>query len=1251
MAHRKEHLEKGASVWVRDPDEAWVRGVITEKSGKNAVRVKTSRGNVEAPLDDVEYNSTTARQEEKTRDLTQLPDLHHAALLNTLNVRFDADSIYTFCGTILIAVNPFKRIKGLYEPRAMQKYLNAELGQDMEPHAYTVAGRAYQAMALHSGRNQSILVSGESGAGKTYNTKVLLSYLTVVSSGDPQRGLEEYRSSLSRKPRERTIGANVSQRILEANPLMESFGNAKTLRNDNSSRFGKLIELAFSANSYQLQGALIDVYLLEKARVTHQQEGERNYHIFYELDAGLSKDEKRELHFPKLKDCNYIKSSTFDRADIDDQTQWNITRKGFDVLGFTEEERWQVIRIVIAVLHLGNLKFETADFAGAEGSTLKENSFEAAESAALLLGIEAEELIVALTTRAISVGGMGAGFLAALNGASSKSEELVKRHTVSQAEEARDAFAMALYERTFHWLVWRINESIGVSSKAAKAAKKKAREAMQKTQKRGGRSGDEDSFISDNSIGILDIFGFEVFEKNGFEQLLINYTNEKLQSQFNDHIFKLERALFESEGLNWKVIDWPDNALVLEMIEARPIGLLALLDEACLMPQGSDKTLAPKLTSNLSKGKFNPVFMVDRNSEVRSEFMVAHFAGDVTYTLGDFCVKNKNEVRQEVVDLTRASADPWLAMLLPPDATAAGGGSDAQEYFTQMAGKPRTARSSLQRNRRGSPVSTRLQQKTVSANFRSQLTIALNHVNSSEPHYIRCIKPNDANVDSLFDRPRVEEQLSYSGVLEAIKVTRAGYPTKLLLKDFAQRFHVLSVGKAASSSSSSSRRRSKTRWSKRRLSKRRGGGNGGGSRDWREQCMKILEKADLKNPEDYQIGNTKVFLKAYAYTMLEVMKGERILKHVLVLQRNIRVFLRTYRAMKKTRAVKKIQRNVRGFLVRREYSAFRDERKAAVQIQRIARGMIARGRIIPLIEEKLVADERQREEAAKRIKKAYKRKVMKDRLREIREESLRQRSAIMLQSLARVLKSQKVANDLYAKKITGDAARTLQGVARMIAAKKTREMLEQEQEEEEYEEPNLFAIYAGPLLVLFLFTQPIVMLGVGAMLVAMMAGAGMALEADQRQKLYDEYSAGYSLRAHNRTYDSDLSDLSDEEEDEVDDDVEFFRRHRKKTKEISRKASKVGIKPLPRSRIKGAGSKPGKLPPRPTGKKGSSAKTSLSSSSRSSRKLPPPRKAISSRKLKKNAFNDFENFYGASNAGKKKGAGRVSSRKYRAGLP
>ncbi|GBG32956.1 Myosin-6 [Hondaea fermentalgiana] len=1230
----KDLYDEGAAVWVRDPDEAWARGVITEKLRDGSVVVKTDkRTTVTAPLDDVEFCSTSPRQEVKVDDLTQLPDLHQAALLSTLHVRFEADKIYTFSGEILIAVNPFKRIRGLYEPSSMAKYVNAGVGEVelLDPHAYRIAGAAYKAMTTYSGRNQSILVSGESGAGKTYNTKVLLSYLTVVSAGDTSRGINEFRASLKRGSRRtNVVGSSVSQRVLEANPLMEAFGNAKTLRNDNSSRFGKLIELDFDRQSARLMGAAIDVYLLEKARVVHQQEGERNYHIFYEMNAGLSREERNELSFPDLRSCRYIESSTMDRADIDDKSQWKLTNAAFDIIGFTDTERLQVLRVMSAVLHLGNISFEPHNVNGAEGSKVSRGSKDSAELCASLLGVDKDQLVAALTTRGISVG--GGGFLAALSG---PTESLVKQHTVTQAEEAREALAMALYERTFGWIVWRINESIGVSNKMAQKSRaaRKSRaaipisRAMMARALTTGKSA-EPEYYDDHSIGVLDIFGFEVFESNGFEQLMINYTNERLQGQFNEHIFKLEAALFEAEGLDWSVIDWPDNQLTLDMIETRPIGLLSLLDETCLMGSGTDKSFVSKIYQNLTKGKFSTVIRADRNQQVRLQFEIAHFAGPVAYNSESFITKNKNELRVEAVDLLRSSDDKWLSILMPPDASAAGGGSDAQEYFSHLANQPRNQRSSLQRHRRVSPTTTRLQQKTVSSHFRTQLSVALNHINASQPHYIRCIKPNDLNVETVFDRVRVEEQLAYSGVLEVVRVARAGYPTRFALRDFADRFHVLSVSRS----------------SKRRHSKRRSKGH---KSDFRSTCEHIVKSAKLEIITDYQIGHTKVFLKPYAYTTLELLKAERVLKYVLILQRSVRVWLRTYRATKKLRAAKKIQRNVRGFLVRRKVGGFRRERRAAIAIQRIARGVLARAHVVPLIEQRIADDKKRRESAARRIKKAYRRKVLKDRLREIHEESVRQRSAVMLQSLARVIKAQKLANSMYAERVADDAARTLQGVARILAAKKTKEMLEQERIEEEEEEPNLFILYAGPLLVLFLFTQPLLMIGLAGVAVAMLAGAGMALEAEQRQTLFQQEGASYSRRArrHRRRYgdpdgfydDDEGDDLSDEDDDfdddaasDVSDDVGFFKRNKGNSRKLTRQLSRLtpGKEKTSRSQKSSRSRKPSRSPSSASRRPSRAAEPSPSA--RASRKLAPARKGISSRKLEMTAYDDFDVYFSGS---------------------
>jgi len=863
----KDHFEKGSPVWVPHESLAYARGVVASRSG-NKITVRTENGEtITASVRDIEYCSSNAQAEAKVEDMTQLPDLHNAALLSTLNERFNKDKIYTYTGPILIAVNPFKRLESLYSSKTMNKYLQADVQNrvELKPHAYAIAHSAYSAMLDFQGRNQSILVSGESGAGKTESTKIIMSYLTTVSQSSADK----------RASKRGNIG--ISECILDANPLIESFGNAKTIRNDNSSRFGKLIQLQFDEIKGHLIGANIDTYLLEKARIIHQVKGERNYHIFYELAAGLSSSQQNEWKLPDLKDSNYTSNSgTFKRADTGDAEQFKITKNAMQVMGFKESEMDDIFRLTIAILHLGDIEFEDVHRDGTDASAVSKRSSKSLSHCAGLLQVDKNLLVDALCTRALNVG---------IGGKSSRlmsSESFCKQHTKQQAEEARNALAMALYERMFCWIVWRINLTIGGGSEGFT----KSRSGKNLF---GGHGKDKGQlFHKDYSIACLDIFGFEVFEKNCFEQLCINYANETLQQQFNEFVFELEQKEYEAEGVDWKTISYPDNKKCLEMIETKPIGLLSLIDEQCLYPNGSDASLATKLYDNLSR-KFADNFIAERKEKVNQQFVINHFAGAVVYNVDGFCYKNKNELRQESVNLMRSSKNEFYGILMPEDAAGAAGMMDPADYFNSI--QPKKYRSSLERHKKPAGGSSRIQQKTVGSHFKQQLHMAMSHIRASQPHYVRCLKPNDKNRSGIFDRNRILEQLCYSGVLEVVRVARAGYPTRFRLNEFAQRFAVLGSSNAKGAVSKIHKLVQK-------------GDNG----SLLKACEKIVAAGKLKRIEDYQIGHTKVFLRPSAFTRLEVEKAERLRYYVVLIQNVVREFLKTYKVKKKAREAQRAER-------------------------------------------------------------------------------------------------------------------------------------------------------------------------------------------------------------------------------------------------------------------------------------------------------------------------------------------------------
>ena len=516
-------------------------------------------------------------------DLARMSHLNEPAILRALEERYEKDAIYTSAGNVLIAVNPFKPMDAMYGEEQRAMYGEEQRGGSGDrtttptppPHVFAVAARAYAEMTS-KGKDQALVVGGESGAGKTETTKIAMRYLAGVagtgraaSSGDGSRA-----------------GVGVEERILRTNPILESFGNAKTERNDNSSRFGKLIDIDFGVDGAML-GARIRTYLLEKSRVVAPADGERSYHVFYRLCAGANDEERAELSVPRdpLEFEYLAKSGVVDVDGVDDKRECDVLRDALHTVGIDAVAQREIFRVVAAVLWLGNVEFVNRELDGEDDAcgVAPGEGTKAASTAARLLGVRADALCDALCTRVMKLPG---------------GERVTAKLRAERAEEGRDALAKAMYSALFDWLVARINASF---------------------------TADTNGVTKRASISILDIYGFEFFEHNSFEQLCINYANERLQAQFNRHLFKLEKEEYEREGIDVGGVTFEDNQLCLDLIEQKPVGVLSLLDEQCAFPKATDKTFAGKLASEVK----NPRFSADKRNATR--FTVSHYAGDVAY--------------------------------------------------------------------------------------------------------------------------------------------------------------------------------------------------------------------------------------------------------------------------------------------------------------------------------------------------------------------------------------------------------------------------------------------------------------------------------------------------------------------------------------------------------------------------------------------------------------------------------------------
>lgn len=667
----KTFLEK-KWVWIADAQDTYVPGnIIKEEKGK--YRVKVSSGD-EIVVDEDRVFKMNPPKFDLVEDLASLSHLNEASVLSTLKKRYECKEIYTYSGLFLVAINPYQNLR-IYGSKIIKSY-NMNKKQNLKPHIYAVANEAYNNMLLMR-ENQSVLITGESGAGKTENTKKAINFLASVAG---QKG---------KNP--------IENQIIEANVILEAFGNAMTIRNDNSSRFGKFVQIGFVSGV--IVGAHIEKYLLEKSRVTTINKNERSYHIFYSLLQGADKALKEELFLGDVHDYAYLRSRTAKIQGIDDAQEFKTLNASFDLLEISEAERKNFFKIVSVVLHLGNIDFEVEN------------------NQVSILNIAEVEIVCQLLEISTS------GFLKCLLHPQVKAgnESFVNVRSKEQCVVIVEALAKILYDRMFDSVTEKINRCLSKSSRV------------------------------DNFIGLLDIAGFEIFKENSFEQLCINYTNEKLQQFFNHHMFILEQELYRRENIEWDFIDFGlDLQPTIDLIEKNnPIGILSFLDEQCLMPAATDKTLVQKIAEiKNEKLCFN---------RLTDGFVVNHYAGKVEYHVENWLIKNKDPFFENLADLLHLSSNAYISSLV-----------------------------SL-----SSEVKQRGFFRTVSQVHKSQLKSLMDRLRLTKPHFVRCIIPNNVRSPKFLDNHLVLNQLRCNGVLEGIRISRLGYPSRMLFVEFKRRYQVL----------------------------------------------------------------------------------------------------------------------------------------------------------------------------------------------------------------------------------------------------------------------------------------------------------------------------------------------------------------------------------------------------------------------------------------------------------------------------
>uniref|UniRef100_A0A8C4VZN4 Myosin heavy chain 15 n=1 Tax=Gopherus evgoodei TaxID=1825980 RepID=A0A8C4VZN4_9SAUR len=774
--------------WIPDEKKAYTEGDIKESSG-GKVTVETVDGKtVTVKEDDVQPMNPP--KFDMIEDMAMLTHLNEASVLHNLNRRYSHWMIYTYSGLFCVTINPYKWLP-VYNPEVVNAY-KGKRRSEAPPHIFSIADNAY---------NDMLRSNGESGAGKTVNTKRVIQYFaTVAALGEPGK------KSVSMQ------GGTLEDQIIQANPALEAFGNAKTLRNDNSSRFGKFIRIHFGTTG-KLSSADIEIYLLEKSRVIFQQPGERSYHIFYQILSG-KKAELQDMLLVSTNPYDYHFSSqgavTVD--NLDDGEELMATDQAMDILGFIPDEKYGAYKLTGSIMHFGNMKFKQRP----REEQAETDGTESTDKAAYLMGLNSSDLAKGLLHPRVKVG----------------NEYVTKGQSVEQVVYAVGALSKAVYDRMFKWLVIRINKTL------------------------------DTRLPRQFFIGVLDIAGFEIFDYNSFEQLCINYTNEKLQQFFNHHMFVLEQEEYKKEGIEWVFIDFGlDLQACIDLIE-KPLGILSILEEECMFPKATDMTFKAKLYDNhLGKSPNLQKPRIDKKRKYEAHFELLHYAGAVPYNIIGWLEKNKDPLNETVVGIFQKSANKLLASLF-------------ENYVIDH--------STEKKRKKGASF------QTVSSLHKENLNKLMTNLRSTAPHFVRCIIPNETKTPGAMDAYLVLHQLRCNGVLEGIRICRKGFPNRVLYADFKQRYRILNPAAIPEDKFVDSRKASE----------------------------KLLASLDIDQTQ-YRFGHTKVFFKAGLLGHLEEMRDHRLSKILTMIQARARgklMRIEFQKIVERRDALLVIQWNIRAFM-------------------------------------------------------------------------------------------------------------------------------------------------------------------------------------------------------------------------------------------------------------------------------------------------------------------------------------------------
>ncbi|XP_028826848.1 myosin-11a isoform X2 [Denticeps clupeoides] len=806
--------------------------VPSEKHGFEAASIKEEHGDeVLVELADNAKKMTISKDDiqkmnppkfSKVEDMAELTHLNEASVLQNLRERYFSGLIYTYSGLFCVVVNPYKMLP-IYSEKIIEMY-KGKKRHEVPPHIYSITDNAYRNM-MQDREDQSILCTGESGAGKTENTKKVIQYLAVVASS------HKGKKDTSTQAGSQLSYGELEKQLLQANPILEAFGNAKTIKNDNSSRFGKFIRINFDVNGY-IVGANIETYLLEKSRCIRQAKTERAFHIFYYMVAGAKDKLREDLLLESFNNYRFLVAGHVQIPGSQDDEMYEETMEAMSIMGFTDEERIEILKVVSTVLQLGNIEFKKER--NQEQATMPDNT--AAQKVCHLQGINVIDFTKAILTPRIKVG----------------REVVQKAQTKEQADFATEALAKATFERLFKWILSRVNK------------------ALDKTKRQGA------SFL-----GILDIAGFEIFEDNSFEQLCINYTNEKLQQLFNHTMFILEQEEYQREGIEWNFIDFGlDLQPCIELIERpnNPPGILALLDEECWFPKATDVSFVEKLCNTQGN---HLKFTKPKQLKDKTEFSVQHYAGKVDYNATAWLTKNMDPLNDNVTSLLNNSSSQFVQDLWKEMDRVVGLDTIAKMSDSSMPSGSKTKKGMF---------------RTVGQLYKESLSKLMTTLHNTQPNFVRCIIPNHEKRAGKLDAHLVLEQLRCNGVLEGIRICRQGFPNRIVFQEFRQRYEILAAGSIPK-----------------------------GFMDGKQACCLMMKHLDL-DTNLYRIGQSKIFFRTGVLAQLEEERDLKITVIIIALQAQARGFLARKAFAKRQQqltAMKVIQRNCAAYLKLRNWQWWR----------------------------------------------------------------------------------------------------------------------------------------------------------------------------------------------------------------------------------------------------------------------------------------------------------------------------------------